>query len=568
MLDGALDYVSRSVIAYSVLGFSLFLWIFSYINEERKIRRLGGRAPQRKPWAPMGLAMVYDGVTSALRDDNLKFWHNNFMKDGNPNNPYTLEANAGGERIVFTADPENIKAVLATQFNDFGKGEVFNREWHDFLGDGIFSTDGKKWQHSRQLIRPQFVKDRVSDLETFERTVSELIPLLDCNGQAVDVKDLFLKYTLDAATDFLLGRNVQSLTKPNAFAEAFAHVQHTQSLVARTGPLNWAVPRRAFHRHMRTINSFVESFIDEALALSPAELEKRTSSVNGYTFLHAIASYTRDRSVLRDQIVNVLLAGRDTTALTLSFLFHELARNPDVVAKLRSEIQQTCGMHAQPTYANLKSMRYLQHNLSEVLRMYPVVPFNVRVALKDTTLPHGSGPDGNSPVGVLKGTPIGYSTQYMQLRNDIYPPTSEKFPAPHLFRPERWEHWQPKIWTYLPFNGGPRICVGQQFALTEMGYTVVRLLQRFSRLESRGGSAEAPFGLTSGASEDRGLGDGFQARGDAQSIDQKYKWRRGGATGTSDASVVERVGGVENGMKMKSEVVLSPSQAVKIAFYA
>lgn len=137
--------------------------------------------------------------------------------------------------------------------------------------------------------------------------------------------------------------------------------------------------------------------------------------------------------------------------------------------------------------------------MSETLRIYPVVPFNVRLALHDTTLPRGGGPDGMSPVGILKDTPIGYSTLVMQRRPDLYPsewsvPT-EKGPNPlhpHNFNPDRWTDWQPKMWTYVPFNGGPRICIGQQFALTEMGYTIVRMLQRFERLERMGenGSAE------------------------------------------------------------------------------
>ena len=81
--------------------------------------------------------------------------------------------------------------------------------------------------------------------------------------------------------------------------------------------------------------------------------------------------------------------------------------------------------------------------------------------------------------GILKDTPIGYSTFYMQRRPDLYPPPSPEFPHVLTFYPERWEKWTPKAWTYIPFNGGPRICVGQQFALTEMGYTIVRMLQRY-----------------------------------------------------------------------------------------
>ena len=190
-------------------------------------------------------------------------------------------------------------------------------------------------------------------------------------------------------------------------------------------PFAWLVPRKELRKHLAVMNNFVEPFIDEALLLSPDELEKRTKSDDGYTFLHAIAAFSRDRKMLRDQLVAVLLAGRDTTACTLSWLFHQLGNNPDVVAELRKEIEQVVGLSQQPTYENLKSMRYLsvrnfsrpllnrhlctepaQACLHETLRLYPVVPYNVRVALKDTSLPRGGGPDGMSPIGVPKGTPI------------------------------------------------------------------------------------------------------------------------------------------------------------------
>lgn len=119
------------------------------------------------------------------------------------------------------------------------------------------------------------------------------------------------------------------------------------------------VPRKTFRRHLAVLNNFVEPFIDEALLLSPDELGKRTKSDDGYTFLHAIAAFTRDRKALRDQLVAVLLAGRDTTACTLSWLFHQLGRHPDVVAELRKEVEQVVGLSAPPTYENLKGMRYL-----------------------------------------------------------------------------------------------------------------------------------------------------------------------------------------------------------------
>ena len=164
--------------------------------------------------------------------------------------------------------------------------------------------------------------------------------------------------------------------------------------------------------------------------------------------------------VIRDQIVNILLAGRDTTAGTLSFLFKELSARPHVYGKLRREILEKVGSRQAPTYDDLKNMPYLQHCISETLRMYPAVPFNLRLALKDTTLPRGGGHDGLSPVGIKKDTMIGYSPRHLHLNPSMYPAVSASSPPVLDFYPERWETWTPRPWQYIPFNGGPRICIG------------------------------------------------------------------------------------------------------------
>ncbi|KAF7872524.1 hypothetical protein EAF04_003445 [Stromatinia cepivora] len=478
MLEGI---STKSLIAAFVVIFTL-IKLTQLIQKELKIRSLGGHTRRVKTWFPFDLDLIARSIKYGLHDRNLDVWQAFF--EGHKDKRYTVEANPGGQRTLFTAEPENIKAILATQFTDYGKGEPFHRDWKDFLGDSIFTTDLDQWHDSRQLIRPQFIKDRVSDLETFERHVQILIQKIKVEGkkwdgtqgQEIDVSDLFFRYTLDAATDFLLGRSVESLERPGEFADAFAEVQRVQGMIARAGPMNVLVPRKSFYKGLKVINEFVTPFIEDALRLPPEELATKTKTEEGYTFLHALASYTRDRNILRDQLVAVLLAGRDTTASTLSWTFYELARHPEVFKKLREEIISKVGLEEAPTYQHLKDMKYLQNVMHETLRLYPVVPFNVRLALKDTTLPVGGGPDGLSPVGILKDTPIGYSTLLMQRRADLTPDVMS-------FNPDRWLTWQPKPWQYIPFNGGPRICIGQQFALTEMGYTIVRILQNFDGLQ-------------------------------------------------------------------------------------
>ncbi|TVY20558.1 Cytochrome P450, partial [Lachnellula arida] len=494
MIEDILERLSLKTLAVAFISAFALLGITKWLNNERRIRALGGHARKQPTWFPFDAEIIIRAVYATTHYKDVECWTRWFTTPKGMD--YTFEASPFGRRMILTAEPENIKAILASQFTAYGKGERFNREWKPFLGDSIFTTDQEQWHNSRQLLRPQFIKDRVSDLDVFEEHVQVLMEHMTKagrywdgrQGKEFDLSDLFFRYTLDAATHFLLGRSAGSLDNPELeFADAFAEIQRIQNYLARAGPLNKFFPRTTFNKKLKILNEFVNPFIDDTLRLTPEELATKTKSEEGYTFLHALAGFTRDRQVLRDQLVAVLLAGRDTTASTLSWTFYELARHPEIYQKLRAEIIERVGLRRAPTYDDLKSMKYLQNVMHETLRLYPVVPYNIRFALHDTTLPLGGGPSGLSPLAILKGEIVTYSTLVMQRRADLTP-------NPLAFHPERWETWQPKPWTYIPFNGGPRICIGQQFALTEMGYTVVRLLQRFRGLESRMAGIEGEGG--------------------------------------------------------------------------
>lgn len=217
-----------------------------------------------------------------------------------------------------------------------------------------------------------------------------------------------------------------------------------------------------YHNGIKVLERFMAPYIAQALALPLEELEKLNKSDKNFTFLHNIARYSRNPKVLRDQIMAVLLAGRDTTAATLSWAIYELAHYPAVYAKLRKEIIANVGPDRAPTYADLKNLTYLTHTLNETLRLYPAVPYNLRACLEDSTLP---GLPGQPDIVCLKDDIVVYSTLAMQRRPELYPPVSKEFADPDVFSPDRWENWMPKPWMFVPFNGGPRICVGQNFAV-------------------------------------------------------------------------------------------------------
>lgn len=442
---------------------------FRRFMQARHIRRLGLTAPVIKTYVPLGLDLPIKACQYFLKNRAMEAWTDEWKKLGALETlNYTMELRILTDiRVIMTADPENIKAVLTQQFSEYGKGEQFHIEWEDFLGDSIFTTDGTQWSSSRALIRPMFQRERVADLDVFETHVQELFALIGSgDGQCIDARNLFFRFALDASTHFLFGQSAGSLkNEQTEFALAFDTVQYKQVLMGRAGPLRHFLPTRDFYQALKAMDRYIEPWITEALMMNEEELENKSKKQD--TFLHALARKTKDRKVIRDQLVSLLLAGRDTTSTTLSWIILELARNPNVLSKLRAEIAQEVGTSGErPSYQDIKNMKYLTWIINETLRLYPVVPFNVRTALSDTTLPRGGGPDGRDPIGIPKDTPIGWSTLIMQRRRDLYPPISEDFPYDPLeWVPERWATWQPRLfggWTYIPFNGGPRICIGQQ----------------------------------------------------------------------------------------------------------
>ncbi|KAE8148069.1 cytochrome P450 [Aspergillus avenaceus] len=495
MIRSFVGQLAPETVALFFLGMVVLAGILLKLQVSMKIARLGSRAPRIRFYLPYAIDFMYRTIKAGNTGQRLTYWEDTILVSNEAsdlNSPKTTELDAGiSNRMIFTKDPVNIKAVLADQFADYGRGVSFHRDSREFLGDSIFNTDGESWYRSRNLIRPMFARERLVDTEIFEDHVQRLISCLagdtSPNGsRVVDIGPLVFRYSLDAATDYLLGQGTDSLQNSQTmFADAFQKVLHHQVVIYRMSGFNFILPKAQFRRNLKVMDDFLKPYIDRTLNLSAAELDRKLSKKD--TFLDSLAGFTRDRQVIRDQLVAVLLAGRDTTAGTLAFCIFELSRNPDVVAKLRQEINSQLGLDPnsrRPTYADLKEMKYLAAVLSETMRLYPAVPFNIRTALRDTTLPRGGGPDGLSPIGILANTPIFYSTILMHQDPTNYgPPGSPNYFDPKKFLPQRWlSGWQPKPWHFIPFNGGPRICLGQQFALIEMGYTIVRVIQAFKQI--------------------------------------------------------------------------------------
>lgn len=375
---------------------------------------------------------------------------------------YTHTVRFLSQEIIATAEPQNAKTILATSFNDFEIGQRRRTTFAPVLGDGIFTLDGAGWEHSRALLRPQFVRAQIRDLDSLEmhvqRLISRLITTTGPTDEAVDLQPMFSCLTLDTATEFLFGESANSqLGNPHrpgeqAFGKNFDLAQEWLVMRSRSQGLRFLVGRSSYRRAAKEVHAFVDRYVEQELR----SVKKPPQNPPGrYVFISALAEETRDPRVLRDQAIQILLAGRDTTAATLGWACYLLARHPKVYQKLRREVLQAFPPGAaNPSYEGLKDLVYLRHVINEVLRLYPSVPINTRVAVRDTILPCGGGPSGDAPVFVAKGQPVQYSVFAMHRRKDIYGEDALEF------NPDRWESKSiGRHWEYLPFNGGPRICV-------------------------------------------------------------------------------------------------------------
>lgn len=281
---------------------------------------------------------------------------------------YTIRAKVMFKYIYNTAEPDNIKAILASKFNDWNLPDGRKRAFMPLLGQGIFTSDGAAWQHSRELLRPNFSRNQVRDLNTFETHIQHLLLAIPRDGSTFDLQDLFFRLTIDSATEFLFGASLNTLAPgtsaqfSSGFAETFTRAQATVAEGARTMGMTRWLSQTQFKKDAAFIHNFVDRYIERRLTLKASENMEKDRE-NRYVFLNELTKETQDPLRIRAELLNVLLAGRDTTASLLSNAWFVLAKRPDIWANLRAEVDQL-GSEI-PTFEKIKEMKYLRAFLKE-----------------------------------------------------------------------------------------------------------------------------------------------------------------------------------------------------------
>ncbi|KAL5685685.1 hypothetical protein EMGR_003897 [Emarellia grisea] len=227
-----------------------------------------------------------------------------------------------GPRAFHILQPESVEAILSTNFKDYGFG-ARAAIFAPLLGNGIFTQEGPAWRHSRDLLRKQFSRVQNRILEHFHEHVDNMVARLPLDG-VVDLQPLFFNLTLDIATALLFGRSVYSLlagidqdADNGLFAEGFNIAQDGLAKRFRIAPWHFLYNPPGFRKACGDVHRFVEQYIDQLDLENSEDLDDKT-----YGFIKRVAHESASRQHLRDQLLNVLLAGRDTTACCLSWTLY------------------------------------------------------------------------------------------------------------------------------------------------------------------------------------------------------------------------------------------------------
>ena len=335
-----LETMSIAGLAYPCLILAGLYILVSYYQSyvtEKRFRKFavdnGAELPRRPPYKlPWGLDMFYRVINAEKNGEDI--FDDIILARMKNSKCWSVETTVPfGTKLINTAEPKNIQAMLATQFNDFELGSQREAQFKVVLGKSIFNVDGAAWAHARALFRPQFVRENINDLEETERATKLLIDVFP-RGQdgwtdVVDLMPLFFNFTLDTATAFIFGKSVDSQLASSAgttevseelvgFAEAFSTSQLWVSRRIRLQGLYWLCDGLGYRRELRR-------FGDLRVTLSsrhcrPEAIQKsRTKEEISTSVVAELAKATQSPVEMRDHLM-----GKATWHLPMSGFYSKL----------------------------------------------------------------------------------------------------------------------------------------------------------------------------------------------------------------------------------------------------
>ncbi len=386
---------------------------------------------------------------------------------------YVLESRQYGDFVLirfgpfkgFIAySPEIVHQVLVTDAECFHKTTNTKRALDEVLGQGLFTNDGNSWKRQRKLVQPAFHTRRIGAYGEVMVEYAEDMLAGWHEGDEMDMDRAMTDLTMRIIAKTLFDANVDDTAAiGEAITRALKEVDDRLNRLILLPKWTPTQSNRIIHDSMKQLDAIIERFITNRRAsgedtgdLLSMLLLARDEDTDGVM---------TDKQV-RDEAMTLFGAGHETTAHALSWTWYTLSQNPDVQEHLHAELAEVLGGRA-PTLEDLPHLPYTERVIKETMRLYPPAWITTREAIEDIEIAGYTVKKGEVVV-----IPI-----YSLHRDPRY------FPEPERFDPDRFSAEQEKDipkYAYLPFGGGPRVCIGNAFAMMEARLIVATMAQRFT----------------------------------------------------------------------------------------
>lgn len=381
-----------------------------------------------------------------------------------------------GQQVFQLTDPEHVEHVLLRNRNNYVK-DPFTRRLRQVVGEGLLTSEGATWKEHRRQMAAAFTPKRTAAYgPTFVACTREALERWRPD-QRLDLGEAMTQITLEIAVRTLFGTSAGDACAARVGA-AFSAVNAYYARLVGNLPL-WVPTQRnlALKRARAELNAVVEEILET----------RRASDERGPDLLSALLQ-ARDAkgermsdAHLRDQVMTLLLAGHETTALTLTYALQLIGSHPAVEAQLLDELALLG--EREPTADDLLRLPYLANVVSEALRLYPPAAILAREAVSADQI--GGYAIPAKSVVTIPTWAIHRDPRW--------------FEAPKCFDPARWtDALRARLprFAYLPFGGGQRRCIGEAFALLEARLVLATLLQRYRFEVAEPGPIATTAGIT------------------------------------------------------------------------
>ncbi|KAK9269556.1 hypothetical protein L1049_001332 [Liquidambar formosana] len=391
----------------------------------------------------------------------------------------------GSDQGLITANPLNVEHMLKTNFENYPKGDQFITVLEDFLGRGIFNSDGELWKIQRKTASYEFNTKSLANF-VMENVMVELgtrlVPVLERASKTkgvLDFQDIFERFAFDNVCKLAFNVDPSCLggdgSVGSEFMRSFADAATlSYERFMHSFPFMWKTKRFLNFGSERRLKASISTVHEFAEKIIRSRISEKSNRNDADLLSRFIANDENSAEFLRDIIISFILAGRDTTSSALSWFFWLLSSRPDIEKKILKEleiIRLRSGKNIGDPYSldELRDMNYLHAAISETMRLYPPVPFDSKACRHDDVLPDGTL--------VKKGWLVIYQAYAMGRMESIWGENCREFsPGRWLengkFRPE-------SAFRFPVFHAGPRICLGKDMAYMQMKSIAASVIERF-----------------------------------------------------------------------------------------